>query len=215
MNENFLLSSRKVSRVGIVLASPLLSLAASSVASAAVIGDPGYTQSDFTTEPSFDQVNETVVEPTISEEFNLIIIRSFSNNPASATVSAAGDGNFSFNWSVSALDTESASISINESTTVLNTAANGNSGTFPLRQPPNSIFLNQGDEIRFDFVDANPGGGSFQINVFNAPDAPAAIPTPAMLPGLIGMGVAFMRKKLKSQEEAVATEQEAPVEVEV
>jgi hypothetical protein len=57
------------------------------------------------------------------------------------------------------------------------------------------------------FTDFNPRGNprvrdTSHISIFQSAKSPAAVPTPALLPGLVGMGIAALRKRKQEAEKA-------------
>ncbi len=84
---------------------------------------------------------------------------------------------------------------------------NGSTGTYT------SPFLAAGSTFAFGIItlpdNTGYGGNAFgagyvTISNFSAPSSAAAVPTPALLPGLIGMGVAALRKKQQDNQELSA-----------
>lgn len=64
--------------------------------------------------------------------------------------------------------------------------------------------VNPSGNLLFGQVDA--GAQAFSYAVFTVDeDATAAIPTPALLPGLLGFGMSIVRKRKKQQEDSLAT----------
>ena len=123
----------------------------------------------------------------------------------SAFVTSAATGNVFFRWNTTFTNAPAdpngvgaASVTIGGVRTVLNPDAGATGNTTTGVSFPVSI----GETIRFD-VDSGTSSGSLTVFDFDAP-----IPTPAMLPGLIGMGVAFWRKKVSGEQNELETSEE-------
>ncbi len=117
--------------------------------------------------------------------------------PASASIRTVAAGTVSFNW-VNNLDGEGGegvpSFTVGDITENLPPRGSDSGLSFE---------VSQGDLISFDLGDTDSTTGAFSIDSFDAP-----IPTPAMLPGLIGMGVAFWRKKVSGEQNELETSEE-------
>lgn len=107
---------------------------------------------------------------------------------------AAGTGSVSFNWNYSTQDEEAGFdpfgyVLNNVFFTLTNERLTGQSGSV-------SFDVALGDRFGFGiFTDDNIfGRGTATISNFNAPTA-TPIPTPALLPGLIGLGLGVLRKR--------------------
>lgn len=123
---------------------------------------------------------------------------------SSASNTAAADGILSFNYNMALFVGNSAKVTVGNTTEILNPVPDGPVNTSGFRSYPVSL----GDPISFQVNTGGDDSGAFQVTDFDAP-----IPTPAMLPGLIGMGLAFWRKKTADQHVGDGGKQEAANEV--
>jgi hypothetical protein len=103
----------------------------------------------------------------------------------------------SFNWNYGSYDSpefDFFGVVINNVQTIL-ADTSGQFGSYTFQ-------VNPGDEFGFGVwsADSSYGAGYVEISNFNV----TPVPTPALLPGLIGMGVAALRKKQGETEEADA-----------
>ncbi|MFM7472231.1 MAG: PTPA-CTERM sorting domain-containing protein [Nodosilinea sp.] len=115
----------------------------------------------------------------------------------------ASDGYVFFNWNYGTFDTRQFDpfvVVINGVLYSTLASVDGQQGRFV------SPFLSQGDVFGFSILTYdNAGGiGYAQISDFGVSSNPEAVPTPALLPGLIGMGVAALRKKRQENQEISA-----------
>ncbi len=107
---------------------------------------------------------------------------------------AAGNGLVSFNWNYSTQDTDAVFdpfgyVLDGEFFRLTNSGLTQQSGTI-------SFDVALGETFGFGIFTTDNifGRGSATISSFNAPDA-TPIPTPALLPGLIGLGLGVLRKR--------------------
>ncbi|MBW4661393.1 MAG: PTPA-CTERM sorting domain-containing protein [Drouetiella hepatica Uher 2000/2452] len=118
------------------------------------------------------------------------------------TVDAAAGDSFSFNSIFNTNDTvfsDYAFFSANGAITTLNTAPGINS-------PFQYVFATPGTyNLALGIVDVGDFNGSSTVSLSNAQYTSTAIPTPAVLPGLIGMGIATWRKRKAAQAENSAS----------
>ncbi|MFM7450811.1 MAG: PTPA-CTERM sorting domain-containing protein [Leptolyngbyaceae cyanobacterium] len=120
---------------------------------------------------------------------------------------AAGTGPVTFNWSYS-IDSGTPSTSLfgyvlNGAFTQLTNVAGG------FNQSGSASFnVAFGDSFGFGTRLSSSAGGIFIISNFNGPTGGGAtvVPTPALLPGLIGMGIAAWRKRKAEAEAGVSEE---------
>ncbi|MDX2232136.1 MAG: PTPA-CTERM sorting domain-containing protein [Leptolyngbyaceae cyanobacterium bins.349] len=108
------------------------------------------------------------------------------------STTAAASGVVSFDWAYSTSDDAGANwdpfgVLLNGSFTQLTNNAFNQSGAF-------SFNVAQGDNFGFALVTLDNLNGRAYATISNF-NAPTAIPTPALLPGLIGMGIAAIRKR--------------------
>jgi len=125
------------------------------------------------------------------------VIQSLSDSPInipageSRTFSITGSGGV-----ISIFDEQTVTTNLNDFIGV---------GTFSVdlnADSSSTITVGGGNQDLFQFTDAE----SEVVVTYNFDEAPA-IPTPAMLPGLIGMGVAFWRKKVSGDQAEAESEQ--------
>ena len=123
---------------------------------------------------------------------------SFTSGTFFTTVLAESLPSFvSFNWKYGSYDSpefDFFGVVINNVQTIL-ADTSGQFGSYTFQ-------VNPGDEFGFGVwsADSAYGAGYVEISNFNV----TPVPTPALLPGLIGMGVAALRKKQGETEEADA-----------
>jgi hypothetical protein len=114
----------------------------------------------------------------------------------------AGD-KFSFNWIFQTFDmgnTDRVFVAINN---VLNPKANNTAINLTGNTPFSYTFTGAGTyRVAIGVVDVNDAFSSSILTVSNADMSAAAVPTPALLPGLVGLGLGVLRKRklvLKTQ----------------
>jgi hypothetical protein len=198
------------SRLGIVSAATAAFLGLASVipgeVHAAVLGSPGYdpfaVPSDWTGGPSGSASITPLVAPV-----NQIIMISGSNGQALFETTAKGTGTVSFGFVVAGAPNPSPPPGTLGSVNTAFFRLNG-SDFAPLN--PSSInasgartfAVNIGDTFGWRFQEPSSVSTTLNLSSLSFPDAddPPAIPTPAMLPGLVGMGIAFWRKKVSGEQ---------------
>jgi hypothetical protein len=190
------------SRIGGTLAAIAIgstTVAIAESAHAAGLDNPAYAPSQWDTFPADGDGIDFIVGA------NQIVVGAQTR---SAAIIAAASGPLSFEWgttlsnangvgaaSVTIGGTRTGGMTTGGMVTVLNQSAGVEVGPGPL-----SFAVSEGELITFA-VDSGDAAGSLSIDNFDAP-----IPTPAMLPGLVGMGIAFWRKKMAGDQTEAAGE---------
>jgi len=127
---------------------------------------------------------------------------------SSASITAAAPGTVSFGFNADLFVADSATVTVGSITESINPFVQGT--TPGQAQGSRTYSVSQGDTISFVLNTNGDATGSWSIQNFDAP-----IPTPAMLPGLVGMGIAFWRKKMAGDQTEAAGESEVANGVEV
>lgn len=116
----------------------------------------------------------------------------------------ASDGYVSFNWNYGTFDVRGFDPFIVQINGGLETTLANIDGQYGFYVSP---FLTAGTLFSFGIFTYDNAGGAGYATLSNfavTSSPPAAVPTPALLPGLIGMGVAALRKKQQDSQELSA-----------
>jgi hypothetical protein len=84
------------------------------------------------------------------------------------------------------------------------TSSQGGNITFDPRAAPSDFSGPEWKNLSFIQVSTSQRFGEVKFNSFTFDNEPTAIPTPALLPGLLGMGIAAWRKRKNEEPEQVA-----------